>query len=60
MKENEIKAVDLVRRIRDELATELADQTPMQIMEFFNRAREKRSLHFGAKAPRGTPDRELG
>ena len=59
MKENEIKAVDLVRRIRDEIASELADMTPEQIMEFFNKAREEALAELRRKAPRTAPDRKF-
>jgi RIO-like serine/threonine protein kinase len=34
----EIQAVDLVRRIRDAQAEELADKSVAEVMEFFNRA----------------------
>ena len=34
----EMDAVDLVRRIRDAQATQLADKSATEIMEFFNRA----------------------
>ncbi len=34
----EIRAVDLVRRIRDAQAEELADKSVAEVMEFFNRA----------------------
>ena len=59
MKENEIKAVDLVRRIRDEIAGELANMTPEQIMEFFNEAREEALAELRRKAPRSAPDRKV-
>ena len=34
----EIRAVDLVRRIRDDQAEQLADKSATEVMEFFNRA----------------------
>lgn len=34
----EFQAVDLVRRIRDAQAEELADKSVAEVMEFFNRA----------------------
>jgi len=34
----EIQAVELVRRIRDAQAEELADKSAAEVMEFFNRA----------------------
>ena len=34
----EIQAVDLVRRIRDHQAEQLADKSFAEVMEFFNRA----------------------
>ena len=34
----EIQAVDLVRRIRDHQAEQLADKSAAEVMEFFNRA----------------------
>ena len=34
----EIHAVDLVRRIRDAQAEELAGKSVVEVMEFFNRA----------------------
>ena len=43
---SEIRAVDLVREIRDAQAIELVKKTPAEIIEFFNRAGER------AKKPR--------
>ncbi|MBI3680698.1 MAG: hypothetical protein HY235_09905 [Acidobacteria bacterium] len=37
----EIRAVDLVRRIRDAQAEQLADKSVAEVMEFFNRAAER-------------------
>lgn len=37
----EIRAVDLVRRIRDDQAERLADKSVAEVMEFFNRAAER-------------------
>ena len=33
-----IRAVEMVRRIRDDLTNELADKSPAEIIAFFNRA----------------------
>ena len=47
----EIQAVDLVRRIRDKQAEQLADKSVAEVMEFFNRAAEharKRSARLRA------------
>ena len=37
----EIKAVSLVRRIRDEQASRLADRPTAEVMDFFNRAAQR-------------------
>ncbi len=37
----EIQAVDLVRRIRDAQATQLADKSVAEVMQFFNQAAER-------------------
>ena len=37
----EIHAVDLVRRIRDKQAEQLAGRSAAEVMEFFNRAAER-------------------
>jgi len=37
----EIRAVELVRRIRDHQAAQLADKSVAEVMEFFNRAAER-------------------
>ncbi len=37
----EVQAVDLVRRIRDGQAAQLADKSATEVMEFFNRAAER-------------------
>lgn len=38
---SELRAVDLVREIRDAQAHELAQKTPAEIIAFFNRAGER-------------------
>ena len=38
MEKNEIRAVELVRRIRDEQATSLAGKPDAEVLEFFHRA----------------------
>ena len=38
MAKNEIRAVELVRRIRDEQATSLAGKSDAEVLEFFHRA----------------------
>ena len=40
MKKNDIRAVEMVRRIRDQQATVLADKSEAQLLEFFRRAGE--------------------
>lgn len=57
MNENEINVVDMVRRIRDEIANELANKTPEQVIEYFNKAREKALAEVRRKVPPTTPDR---
>ena len=48
MKETiEIQAVDVVRRIRDAQAAELADKSVAQVIEFFNRAAEQAKRRSG-------------
>lgn len=56
---SEIRAVDLVREIRDAQAQELAKKSPAEIMEFFNRAgdRAKRSLRKSKRI--STPTRRI-
>ena len=38
---SEIRAVDLVRDIRDAQANELAKKSPAEVIEFFNRAGDR-------------------
>jgi hypothetical protein len=47
----EIRAVEIVRKIRDAQADELAKKSAAEIIEFFNRAGAR------AKKPRGTSKR---
>lgn len=49
----EIQAVDLVRRIRDAQAEELADKSAAEVMEFFNRAASQARRR--SEAPRAAP-----
>ncbi len=59
----EIHAVDLVRRIRDAQAEELAGKSVAEVMEFFNRAashakRRSEALQAGPKST-GTSNKAL-
>jgi hypothetical protein len=56
---SEIRAVDLVREIRDAQANELANKSPAEIIEFFNRAveRAKRSRRTSKRV--STPTRRI-
>lgn len=51
----EIRAVDLVRRIRDAQAEQLADKSVAEVLEFFNRAakhaRERSGVLRGVPKP---------
>lgn len=49
---SEIRAVDLVRQIRDAQAKELAKKSPAEIIEFFNQAgnRAKRTRRSSKRA----------
>ena len=58
----EIQAVDLVRRIRDDQAEELADKSVAEVMEFFNRAagharRRSEALRAAPKSSRASNKR---
>jgi hypothetical protein len=39
----EVRAVELVRRIRDDQAAQLAGKSPVEVMEFFNQAAQRAS-----------------
>ena len=43
----EIQAVELVRRIRDGQAAQLAGKSPVEVMEFFNQAAQRASKRSG-------------
>ena len=60
MKENEIKAVDLVRRNRDEMADEWADKTPEEVIAFFNKARDEALEKMRRKVASSAPERKAG
>ena len=55
---SEIRAVDLVRQIRDVQAKELADKSPAEIIEFFNRAAARaKKIHRRSKHESTKPER---
>jgi hypothetical protein len=51
---NEIKAVEMVRKIRDSISKELAHKSPDEIMEFFNRAGNRAKKSLRTPKPRAT------
>ena len=52
---NQIRAVDMVRRIRDELARELAGKSEAEVMAFYNKAGEAARERARSKEPTGQP-----
>lgn len=57
MKKNEVKAVELVRRIRDEHYEQLKDKSPEEQLEFYRKQAEE--LHKELKRTAGaTPSKD--
>ena len=54
MKKTPIRAVEMVRRIRDDLTKELAEKSPAEIIAFFNRAGDVARKQAGRRQP-GSP-----
>ena len=56
---SEIRAVDLVRGIRDAQANELAKKSPTETIEFFNRAGERAKRTRRSTKRASTPTRRI-
>jgi hypothetical protein len=57
MSRNEIRAVDMVRRIRDELAEKLAGKTPQEVIAYYREA-GRRALEEARRQESGTETKE--
>ena len=56
---SEIRSIDLVRKIRDAQARELAKKSPAEIIEFFNRAGDRAERVRRSPKRSSTPTRRI-